>query len=77
MTVFDNLQNKVVAFETISKNKSMFVGNYNSFSGNMETYLVSKAFQVLEPTIKGKTIDLTHDHNNKSHGVIKNGKYKR
>ncbi|KAK8882081.1 hypothetical protein M9Y10_044721 [Tritrichomonas musculus] len=69
--VFDNKQNKVVAYKTLVKSKGIFVGNYQGCSGNMETHGVTKAFESLETAIKGKNIELVHDHDNKTHGVIK------
>ena len=53
------------------KSKGIFVGNYQGSSGNMETHGVTKAFESLETAIKGKNIELVHDHDNKTHGVIK------
>lgn len=53
------------------KSKGIFVGNYQGCSGNMETHRVTKAFESLETAIKGKNIELVHDHDNKTHGVIK------
>ena len=71
VTVFDNEQNKIVAYETMVKNKGIFAGNYQGCSGNMETQGVTKAFESLETAIKGKTVGIIHDHDNKTHGVIK------
>lgn len=71
VTFFDDKQGKIVSFETMSKTKGIFAGNYKGSSGNMETFGVKKALDTLEPSIRGKKVEITHDHDNKTHGVLK------
>lgn len=55
----------------MSKTKGIFAGNYQGSSGNIESFGVQKALNTLEPSIRGKKVEITHDHDNKTHGVLK------
>ena len=72
LTIIDNQQNKVVGWETITKDVGSFKGNYgNGPSSNMETAGLQRALTKIENNIKNKNITIVHDHDNKSSKIIR------
>lgn len=71
ITFFDHEQGKVVHFENISRNKGIFGGNYEGASSNMETAGIERGLTNLKPIIKDKMVNIAHDHDGKTSGIIK------
>lgn len=46
-------------------------GNYEGFSSNMETAIIERGLTDLKPIIKDKKINLAHDHDGKTSGIVK------
>lgn len=70
VTLFDLNQKKVVDFQTLTKSKSSFVGNYDGKSNNMETEGLQRIFNKIGDDLKNKEVEFVHDDDNKTHRLL-------
>lgn len=70
VTVFDQHQEKVVAFSNVQKQCNKEEGNYEGSSNLMESVGIERCFQSLKNHLDGKKFILKHDHDNKTHKTV-------
>ena len=70
VTVYDQNQEKVVAFSNVQKHCNQEKGNYEGCSNMMESIGVQRSFMTLKSHSAQKQFILKHDHDNKTHKAV-------